>query len=162
MVKETCFYCKSSAHTILKCPKDGVLVSSFLKNEWFNVKKYQGLEKRMLRRLVYILTRSLPDGSIYDPLHKKKNKNELVYMVRKLHMSAQNVKREKKMDTSEDCPVCYENLHNKSCTLMCGHKLCNTCYPMLWMQSTHSIPSCPMCRMIQDPHAQLVHHHITG
>lgn len=157
MVKETCFYCRSSAHNILECPRDAPFVTSLLKDCTFPKKNYNGLEKRMLRRLIYVFTRTTP-SSMHNPLKEKPNKNQLITMVKHLHgrhagkrkERLLEISRKKKASSQEECPVCYEELGDRSCTLLCNHKVCNQCYPRLWMHEYLS-PKCPMCRMSQVP-----------
>jgi len=54
-------------------------------------------------------------------------------------------RKKQSVDTSEDCPICYDELGDAVCTTKCGHKFCTDCF----VQTIRRLPQgacCPMCR----------------
>ena len=56
------------------------------------------------------------------------------------------------MSEGDVCPVCYDNLDNDICTLLCGHKYHKKCIFFSYISESHNSRSgviqrkCPYCR----------------
>ena len=57
----------------------------------------------------------------------------------------EKLRNKQSVDTSEECPICYDKLGDAVCTTKCGHKFCTDCF----VQIIRKLPQgacCPMCR----------------
>ena len=90
-------------------------------------------------------------------INKKCNKAEMVWALTSHHKAwrrlryRRKTKNQKNKNKGEDCPICYKDMKDQYCTLVCNHKVCKTCYPRLWMDSNGRCKAalCPMCRQPQ-------------
>lgn len=105
----------------------------------------------------------LHDKGIYTPpnvlpnletlLNKKCNRTEMVWAARSHHKALRRLryrrktKNQKNRNKGGECPICYTDMNNQYCTLVCDHKVCKTCYPRLWVTDGYCREAlCPMCR----------------
>ena len=76
---------------------------------------------------------------------KEKLINAIVDRYNKNKKEVEELRNKQSVDTSEECPICYDKLGDAVCTTKCGHKFCTDCF----VQTIRRLPQgacCPMCR----------------
>ena len=161
-----CYYCGSKHHNIRQCNVDwrdflwwdGMFDHEVGYMGEINCNNLWSLKKKTLMRIACLenvsrVQKITPDGRnlTCSPLNIKLNQEKeklicaIVDRYNKNKEEVEKLRKKQSVDTSEDCPICYDELGDAVCTTKCGHKFCTDCF----VQTIRRLPQgacCPMCR----------------
>ena len=161
-----CYYCNSKHHNIRQCNVDwrdflwwdGMFDHEVGYMGEINCNNLWSLKKKTLMRIACLenvsrVQKITPDGRnlTCSPVNIKLNQEKeklicaIVDRYNKNKEEVEKLRKKQSVDTSEDCPICYDELGDAVCTTKCGHKFCTDCF----VQTIRRLPQgacCPMCR----------------
>ena len=161
-----CYYCNSKHHNIRQCNVDwrdflwwdGMFDHEVGYMGEINCNNLWSLKKKTLMRIACLenvsrVQKITPDGRNLTcyPVNIKLNQEKeklicaIVDRYNKNKEEVEKLRKKQSVDTSEDCPICYDELSDAVCTTKCGHKFCTDCF----VQTIRRLPQgacCPMCR----------------
>ena len=161
-----CYYCGSKHHNIRQCNVDwrdflwwdGMFDHEVGYMGEINCNNLWSLKKKTLMRIACLenvsrVQKITPDGRnlTCSPVNIKLNQEKeklicaIVDRYNKNKEEVEKLRKKQSVDTSEDCPICYDELGDAVCTTKCGHKFCTDCF----VQTIRRLPQgacCPMCR----------------
>ena len=161
-----CYYCNSKHHNIRQCNVDwrdflwwdGMFDYEVGYMGEINCNNLWSLKKKTLMRIACLenvsrVQKITPDGRnlTCSPVNIKLNQEKeklicaIVDRYNKNKEEVEKLRNKQSVDTSEECPICYDKLGDAVCTTKCGHKFCTDCF----VQIIRRLPQgacCPMCR----------------
>jgi hypothetical protein len=161
-----CYYCNSKHHNIRQCNVDwrdflwwdGMFDYEVGYMGEINCNNLWSLKKKTLMRIACLenvsrIQKITPDGRnltcslVNIKLNQEKEKliDAIVDRYNKNKKEVEELRNKQSIDTSEECPICYDKLGDAVCTTKCGHKFCTDCF----VQIIRRLPQgacCPMCR----------------
>jgi hypothetical protein len=161
-----CYYCNSKHHNIRQCNVDwrdflwwdGMFDHEVGYMGEINCNNLWSLKKKTLMRIACLenvsrVQKITPDGRnlTCSPVNIKLNQEKeklicaIVDRYNKNKEEVEKLRKKQSVDTSEDCPICYDELGDAVCTTKCGHKFCTDCFVQTIRRLPYA-PCCPMCR----------------
>lgn len=161
-----CYYCNSKHHNIRQCNVDwrdflwwdGMFDHEVGYMGEINCNNLWSLKKKTLMRIACLenvsrIQKITPDGRnlTCSPVNIKLNQEKgklidaIIDRYNKNKKEVEELRNKQSIDTSEECPICYDELGDAVCTTKCGHKFCTDCF----VQIIRKLPQgacCPMCR----------------
>jgi hypothetical protein len=82
------------------------------------------------------------------PLEKRKDlPSKETYLANLRVETAAEAKKPEEGDAAkEDCPTCWDEIHDPV-RLICGHRFCKNCI-LSWLSGTSAADSCPICKRV--------------